>query len=106
MSQLRHDYYKFLERNAEVIVIGPDGIDKFEQFWIEKELPFIGLPDPRHKVLRLYRQQIKILKFGRMPAQAIVDRNGIIRYLHYGDSMSDIPKNEELLSTIDEINSE
>lgn len=93
-------------RNAEVIIIGPDSGVEFERFWNDRELPFIGLPDPRHKVLKLYRQKIKILKFGRMPAQAIVDRNGIIRFLHHGDSMSDIPRNEELLSILDEVNSE
>jgi peroxiredoxin len=101
MAQLRLDYNKFLERNAEVIVIGPDSKEDFKQYWQEHDLPFIGLPDPRHKVLQLYGQEIKILKFGRMPAQTLIDTKGIVRYLHYGHSMSDIPKNEELLSLLD-----
>ncbi|MES0361467.1 MAG: alkyl hydroperoxide reductase, partial [Anaerolineales bacterium] len=75
--------------------------EDFKQYWQEHDLPFIGLPDPRHKVLQLYGQEIKILKFGRMPAQALIDTKGIVRYLHYGRSMSDIPKNEELISLLD-----
>jgi len=39
-----------------------------------------------------------------MPAQAIVDREGIVRYAHYGHSMADIPSNEELLAILDELN--
>jgi len=36
-----------------------------------------------------------------MPAQAIVDRDGFVRWIHYGHSMSDIPSNEELLALLD-----
>lgn len=104
MAQLRLDYYKFLERNAEVVIVGPDSAEDFKQYWQEHDLPFIGLPDPRHKVLKLYGQEIKILKFGRMPAQALIDKDGIVREIHYGHSMSDIPTNEELLILLDSLN--
>ena len=104
MAQLRLDYNNFLERNAEVVVVGPDSKEDFKQYWQEHDLPFVGLPDPRHKVLELYGQEIKIHKFGRMPAQALIDIKGIVRYLHYGRSMSDIPTNEEVLSQLDNLN--
>ena len=103
MSQLRDDYSKYLKRNTVVLVIGPEGPAAFHRYWTENRLPFIGLPDPGHTVLKSYGQQIKIFKFGRMPAQAIVDKRGMIRYLHYGNSMSDIPKNDELLKIIDKL---
>jgi len=106
MSQLRQDYSKFLDRDCEVVVIGPESTEAFKRYWYDHQLPFVGLPDPRQKVLKLYRQQIKMLKFGRMPAQAIIDKRGIVRYLHYGHSMSDIPKNEKLLGLLDQINLE
>ncbi len=96
----------FLEKNSDVIVIGPETAEKFKNYWTEHDLPFIGLSDPIHEVLKLYGQEIKMLKFGRMPAQVMIDRNGIARYIHYGNSMSDIPKNEELLGLLDELNSE
>jgi peroxiredoxin Q/BCP len=40
---------------------------------------------------------------GRMPAQLIVDKQSRVRYVHYGDSMSDIPENEELLGMLDQL---
>ena len=47
-----------------------------------------------------------MLKLGRMPAIFVIDREGIIRYGHYGDSMSDIPSNEEILGVIDRLSKE
>ena len=67
-------------------------------------LPFTGLPDPKHTVLKLYGQEIKLFKLGRMPAQVFVDRLGMVRFVHYGQAMSDIPENAELLALLDEIN--
>ena len=106
MAQLRQDYSEYLKRDTEVVVIGPEGPEKFKEYWQENSLPFTGLPDPRHKILKLYCQQVKIFKFGRMPAQAIIDKPGMIRYIHYGLSMSDIPSNQDLLGFIDRMNAE
>ncbi len=39
-----------------------------------------------------------------MPAQVIVDKAGIARFVHYGHSMSDIPENAELFDLLDQIN--
>ncbi len=106
MAQLRHDYPKFVERNTEVIAIGPEDAKPFADWWYQEQMPFPGIPDPQHKISNLYGQQVKLLKFGRMPAMALVDIDGKIRYHHYGESMSDIPLDEKILSLIDEINDE
>jgi peroxiredoxin Q/BCP len=45
-----------------------------------------------------------LFKFGRMPAQLIIDKSGLVRYVHYGHSMSDIPSNIEILDLLNEIN--
>jgi peroxiredoxin Q/BCP len=104
MAQLRQEYDQFVARDVAILVIGPDKATSFAKYFSENRLPFKGLPDPKHSVLKLYGQEIKLFKFGRMPAQAIVDKDGIVRYVHYGKSMSDIPSNRELLALIDEIN--
>ena len=101
MAQLRQDYEKFVERKTAVIVVGPENAEKFSQYFTEKSLPFIGLPDPTHGVLKLYGQQVKIFKFGRMPAQLLIDKEGVAQYIHYGHDMKDIPANEEMLDLID-----
>ena len=104
MAQLRQDYAKFEAENTVILVIGPEKEQAFAKYWQENKLPFIGLPDPTHSVLKLYGQQIKLFKWGRMPAQIIIDKNGIVRYIHYGHSMSDIPENDELLEILTKLN--
>jgi len=104
MRQLRRDYDEFVERDAEVIVIGPESEGAFARYWEKENLPFVGLPDPKHTVLKLYGQEIKLFKLGRMPAQVIVDKKGRARYVHYGHSMSDIPPNDEVLGLLDGLN--
>jgi peroxiredoxin Q/BCP len=39
-----------------------------------------------------------------MPLMCVVDKDGRIRYAHYGASMSDIPQTETLLNVIDQLN--
>jgi peroxiredoxin len=106
MAQLRQDHQIFLQRDAVVIVVGPETGKKFKAYWRDNQLPFIGLPDPKHQVLKTYGQEIKLFKFGRMPAQALIDRKGKVRFIHYGDSMSDIPEDQEILELIDQLNRE
>ncbi len=106
MAQLRQDNEEFAKRDAVLIAIGPENTGTFADWWRKHEMPFIGLPDPTHSVAKLYGQEVKLLKLGRMPAQAIVDKKGLIRYVHYGQSMSDIPENGELLAKLDMLNRE
>jgi peroxiredoxin Q/BCP len=106
MAQLRQDYDKFLEQQTAVIVVGPEDAKAFARFWEEHDLPFTGLPDPEHSVLKLYGQQIKLFKYGRMPAQVLVDKAGIARFVHYGHDMSDIPSNADMLGLIAGLNAE
>ena len=100
MAQLRQDYDRYQASEAEVVAIGPDSAQRFSHYWDEHDIPFVGLADPQKTVLKLYGQQIKLLKLGRMPAQAVVDVDGVVRYVHYGNSMQDIPKNEEILNQL------
>ena len=103
MAQLRHDYSKFEERDVAVIAVGPEDAKAFARYWEKEELPFIGLPDPSHSVLKLYGQEIKLFKLGRMPAQVLIDKAGVARYVHYGHDMTDIPENAEILALVDEM---
>ena len=104
MAQLRQDYEAFSAHEAEIIVVGPEDMDAFRRYWKKERLPFVGLPDPEHSVLKRYGQQIKLFKLGRMPAQVIVDKHGLARYVHYGHSMSDIPANDALMEILNNLN--
>jgi len=104
MARLRQDYPEFVKRQAQVIVVGPEDAKAFETYFRQNDLPFIGLPDPKASVLKLYGQEVNLFKLGRMPAQVIVDKTGIARFVHYGHSMSDIPENSEILALLDQLN--
>ena len=106
MAQLRQDYDKFLAQDTEIIVIGPEGKASFAAYWKDHSLPFVGLPDPTHTVLKLYGQEVSLFKFGRMPAQVTIDKKGMARFVHYGHDMTDIPKNEEILQLLETMNKE
>ena len=93
MAQLRLDYDQFDKRQTIIVVVGPEDRERFAEYWKKNDLPFIGLPDPKASVLKLYGQEVNLFKLGRMPAQVIVDKHGVARFVHYGHSMSDIPEN-------------
>jgi peroxiredoxin Q/BCP len=105
MAQLRLDYDDFLKRNTDIVAIGPEDQASFDDFWHSHNMPFTGLADPEHKVENLYSQRIAFLT-GRMPSIYIIDWNGKIRYIHHGESMSDISPNAEIFGLLDTINAE
>ncbi len=100
MAQLRQTYAQFDAQDTEVIVVGPEGPGQFRSYWEKHSLTFVGLPDPRHSVLKLYGQEVNLFKLGRMPAQVLIDKSGRVRFVHYGKSMTDIPQPEEMLELI------
>jgi peroxiredoxin len=100
MAQLRQDQARFEAATTTIVVVGPEGAKAFASYWSKNHLPFFGLPDPEHSVLKLYGQEIKLFKYGRMPAQVLVDKKGVARFVHYGHAMTDIPSNEEMLGLI------
>lgn len=91
MVQLHQEMNRFVELNIEVLVISPEKPNAFLKYWEKEVMPFKGLPDPKHLVMKLYGQETKILKLGRMPAQMLIDKSGVLKFVHYGNSMSDIP---------------
>ena len=104
MAQLRQGCRQCVGRNTEVIAVGPEESKVFKQWWDEHQMPFIGIADPGHVIADDYGQQVKLIKLGRMPATILIDKQGIIRYTHFGESMSDIPATDEMLEIIDSLN--
>ena len=106
MAQLRQDYQQFVNRNTEIIAIGPEDSEAFKQWWDDHKMPFTGIADPKHNIANMYGQQVKLIKLGRMPATILIDKRGQIRYSHFGESMADIPKTKEMLSLTDGLDKE
>ena len=103
MMQLHQEIEKFNLRDTIVVAIGPENAKAFQRYWNQNKLSFIGLPDEKHSVLKQYGQEVNLFKLGRMPAQMIIDKQGVLRFVHYGHSMQDIPSNEEMFNLIDSL---
>lgn len=106
MAQLRQDYEQFVQRESEILIVGPEDQQAFVSQWEKEDFPFVGLADPDHKVAGQYGQQVKLLKMGRMPALMVIDKQGQVRFKQYGNSMSDIVPNSQLLEVLDAVNAE
>lgn len=101
---MRQDYQHFVDRDTEIVVIGPEDHESFASQWAKEQYPFVGLADPEHTVADRYGQEVKLLKLGRMPAIMVIDKQGRVLQSHYADTMRDYPANSELLATIDAAN--
>ena len=104
MAQLRQEYRKFVARDAEIVVVGPEDRSAFKTYWEREGLPFVGLADPEHSLADRYGQEVNMLRMGRMPALVVVGKDGAIHYHHYGHSMRDIPSNREILGVLEQLN--
>jgi peroxiredoxin len=79
MAQLRQDFVEFEKRETTILVSGPENASAFARYFKEHDLPFIGLPDPKHSVLKLFGQEVNLFKLGRISAQVLVDKHGMAR---------------------------
>ena len=80
--------------------IGQHSKVEFFNMWKVKDLPFVGLPDEKEKVAKLYHQRVIFEKRGRLPALFLVDKYGSIAFAHYCSNMYDIPANDKLLQVL------
>ncbi len=100
MTQLRQEYEQIKALDIEILVVGPEKPQSFITYWEKEKIPFVGLPDPKHSVLNLYGQEVRLIKLGRMPAQMLIDKNGILKFVYYGKSMADIPDVNQIKSAL------
>lgn len=97
---MRLEYDKFVQLDAEVVVVCPEDEAAVAAYWQREGYPFVGLADPRHTVAKLYGQEVNLFKAGRMPMMAVLDKEGRVVYEHHAASMSDIPSNETILKLL------
>ena len=101
VRRLAKDYEKFEQLNAVLYPITPDRVKnakKLETKYALNKFPIYY--DPKKKVLKILKQEVNWIKLGRMPGLVIVDKEGIIRYAYYGNSMHDIPDNQVLFDEL------
>jgi peroxiredoxin Q/BCP len=103
LAQLRQHHAGFVERDAEILVVGPDLPAVFKLYWAKEKLPFHGLADPKHTVADRYGQEVSLMKLGRMPAILIVDKKGRIRFTHYAENMRHYPTTQEMYEVLNSL---
>ena len=100
---MQEDLPKFISRKARIVVVAPHSAETVRDYWLNEHISFTGVPDPDGDVGKLYGQEWKLLKLGRMPALFIVDRKGKIAFSQYAKNMADIPANTEILGILDRL---
>jgi len=100
---MKQDIKQFTDRKAQIIVIAPHEAEKVKAYWNKENLPFTGIPDPDGRLGKLYGQEWKLIKLGRMPALFIIDQKGTIAFAQYANNMADIPGNGTLLQILEEL---
>jgi peroxiredoxin len=101
---LRKDLQKFEQLDGFLFPILADNEKNAKKMEEKYARNYAIFYDESKTVPKLLNQQIKIWKGGRMPGLLIIDKQGIIQYAYYSDSMKDIPKNEILLQELEKIN--
>lgn len=103
-AHLRRDLETFEKLNTvlyPILIDNQKNAQKLEQKYARKYPIYY---DETKKIAKLLKQERKFFKLGRMPGLLIIDKEGIIRYAYYGDSMKDIPENKILIEKLKEIN--
>ena len=104
MGRLGKDYEKFEALNAVLYPITADKVEnaqKLETKYGKGKFPVYY--DENKKVTKLLNQQWRLVKMGRMPGLLVIDKDGIIQWAYYSDSMHDIPKNAVVLEVLEKL---
>jgi peroxiredoxin len=99
MAQLRHDYPRFKQLNAEILVMVPNGPRMIAGYLKAHPAPYPILTDKGAKVAGHYLQTKQFFSLGT-PSVFLVDKTGRIRYAHYARLMIEEPDNEEPLAVL------
>jgi peroxiredoxin Q/BCP len=107
MGHIRAIYNEFEKRNARVAVIMAESLPRMQEFLRENKYPFPVLSDVRREVVKAYgvyvRMNFESVNISR-PAEVILDKDGIVRYVYVGKIQTDFPPDEDLLSVLDGLN--
>ncbi|MEF8843149.1 MAG: redoxin domain-containing protein [Haloarculaceae archaeon] len=104
---------EFRERDAEVVSVVPESVERVEAWQESYDLPYPLLADPETEAGDAYDQPVRfgVLGrfsdfFGRMPEVVVLDRRGAepeVAYVHRGASTFDRPEIDEILAELDEL---
>lgn len=101
---LKKEIELFNERDAVILAISTNKIEKGKELKTELELPFEILSDHRKKMTKLYKVfsrfllDLFMLKNGlAVPSTIIIDKKGLIRHIYIGARWGDRRTPNQLL---------
>jgi len=108
-------YDEFEARNADVVAVLPEPVDRTRNWAAQFDLPFPLVADGSKTASDQYDQPTRFGALGglhdmigRMPEAVVVDATGsepTVEYVHRGDSPGDRPTVDELLDLLDSFTS-
>ena len=104
MGILSAYYEQFQAVNTEIYAILVDELENAKTMasrYARGKFPIYY--DLNKTIAKALNQQVKILRFGRMPGMLILDKQGIVQFAYYSKSMSDIPPTPEILELLKKI---
>jgi len=105
VGKLSAYYKKFQENDTDIYAILVDDKEnakKMSEKYARGRFPIYY--DEDKTVSKKLNQQWKLFKLGRMPGLLIVDKEGIVQYAYYSESMKDIPPVPDTLEFAKKIN--
>lgn len=100
LRSLAKNYPWFVEGDTEVIVVCPETAASAERRFKASSLPFPFICDPAHELAETYGQQRSWRAMGFLPAQFLICKRGIVRFVEYGRSTWDVTPPTWFLSAI------
>jgi peroxiredoxin len=98
---MRDDYAKYTALGAEIIAVARHSQREVDDYWATQNIPFLAAVDPEGTIGARYGQSWKLIKLGLMPSLFVIRKDGTIAYSHYGQGMSDIPSDAEVLKVLE-----
>lgn len=99
--RLGKDADDFAKLNCEIFPITADRYEnarRLELRYAKEKFPIFF--DNERKVTKILNQEVKIFRLGRLPAVLLLDKNAVIRWAYYGDTLMDVPPNKIILEVI------
>ena len=101
---MRDRISEFDQRNAQVLAIAPESIDRTKSYFQRNDITFPCLADPARTVFRQYDVKSALVSVGQRPGLFVIDGEGVVRYAYLGWQQYEIPTVDETLKQLDLLN--
>ena len=98
---MRDSIEEFEKRDAQILAIAPDTIERAGRYFQDHDIPFPCLADPERLAYRQYDVKSALVSLGQRPGLFIVDGEGVVRYTYLGWQQWEIPSVQETLRELD-----